>query len=96
MNICCYSKRKNNDLMTTVINFSDPKFVTNPEDQILLLHKLLWLQARNVVFLDVVFWDNQESFVFSNRDHFCCFSEGLSGKGYPEGKTPCSEKVVTP
>ena len=52
MNICCYSKRKNNDLMTTAINFSDPKFVTNPEDQILLLHKLLWLQARDVVFLD--------------------------------------------
>jgi len=39
-------------MTTTTINFSDPKFVTNPEDQILLLHKLFWLQARDVVFLD--------------------------------------------
>jgi hypothetical protein len=45
---------------------------------------------------DVVFWDNQESFVFSNHDHCCDFLEVLGGKGYPEGKTPCSEKVVTP
>jgi len=45
---------------------------------------------------DIVFWDNQESFVFSNHDHFCSFSDGASGKGYPEGKTPCSEKVVAP
>ena len=45
---------------------------------------------------DIVFWDNQESFVFSNDDHFCDFLEALGGKGYPEGKTPCSEKVVTP
>ena len=43
---------------------------------------------------DIVFWDNQESFVFSNHDHFCSFSDGASGKGYPEGKTPCSDKVV--
>ena len=45
---------------------------------------------------DIVFWDNQESFVFSNHDHFCDFLEVLGGKRYPEGKTPCSEKVVTP
>jgi hypothetical protein len=43
---------------------------------------------------DIVFWDNQESFVFSNHDHFCSFSDGASGKGYPEGKIPCSSKVV--
>lgn len=38
--------------MTITINFSDPKFVTNPEEQILLLHKLIWLHAREVIFTD--------------------------------------------
>ena len=43
-------KTENN--MTITINFSDPKFVTNPEEQILLLHKLFWLHAREVIFTD--------------------------------------------
>lgn len=38
--------------MTITINFSDPKFVTNPEEQILLLHKLIWLKAQDVIILD--------------------------------------------
>jgi hypothetical protein len=29
---------------------------------------------------DIVFWDNQESFVFSNHDHFCSFSDDASQK----------------
>jgi len=29
---------------------------------------------------DIIFWDNQESFVFSNHDHFCSYSDGASGK----------------
>jgi len=44
---------------------------------------------------DIGFWDQQESIVFSNHDHFCSFLDGASGKGYPEDKIPCTQKVIT-
>ena len=43
---------------------------------------------------DIVFGRDQESFVIANHDHFCSFLDGRSGNGYPEGKTPCTQKVV--
>ena len=44
---------------------------------------------------DIILWDQQEYIVFSNHDHFCSFSDAVSGKGYPEGKVPCTQKVIT-
>ena len=81
--------------MTTAINFSDPKFVTNPEDQILLLHKLLWLQAQDVVFLD----DQVEQSTY----HFTSFTkkdiqqedlEFLSSSVHSSSKVPHSRPLL--
>lgn len=44
---------------------------------------------------DVVFYDQQESFVFSNHDHFCYWRE-LRGPNPVTDKTPCTQKVITP
>lgn len=52
-------------------------------------------QRENRENRDIGFWDQQESIVFSNHDHFCSFLDGASGKGYPEGKIPCTQKVIT-
>jgi hypothetical protein len=35
--------------MSITVVFNDPAFVTIPEEQILVLHKLLWLHAREVI-----------------------------------------------
>lgn len=43
---------------------------------------------------DIVFWENQESFVFASNDHFCCFSDAITGQGYPTGKVPASQKII--
>ena len=82
--------------VAVVFTAQDHKVVADEFEKFLATKPYGNWRRNNMEDGDVVFWDNQESFVFSNRDHFCCFSEGLSGKGYPEGKTPCSQKVVTP
>lgn len=43
---------------------------------------------------DIVFWSDQESYTFAGDDHFCSYLDGRLGLGYPEGKIPCTFKVV--
>ena len=81
--------------LAVVFTTQDHRVAADQFEKFLATQSGRW-NRENLKDGDIVFWDNQESFVFSNDDHFCDFLEGLGGKGYPEGKTPCSEKVVTP
>lgn len=45
---------------------------------------------------DIHFWDHQESFTFSNNDHFCRWSELRDNPEQTIGKEPCTSKVIVP
>jgi len=53
-----------------------------------------WWSRKDLDDGDIIFWDSHESFVFSNHDHFCSWSDSDLRKSNPGGKTPCSDKVV--
>ena len=73
----------------------DHKVVADEFEKFLATKPFGCWQRTNQEDGDVIFSDQQESFTFSNNDHFCYWHE-LRGQNPVTDKTPCTQKVVTP
>jgi hypothetical protein len=81
--------------MAVVFTAQDHKVVADEFEKFLATKPFGCWQRTNQEDGDVIFFDQQESFTFSNRDHFCYWHE-LRGQNPVTDKTPCTQKVVTP
>ena len=84
--------------LALVLTAQDHRIVADQFQQYLLEHHSKWAgwQRDNRPDGDIVFWQDQESFIFSNRDHFCSFLDLNNNREYASGRVPCSNKVVVP
>lgn len=81
--------------MAVVFTAQDHNVVADEFEKFLATKPFGCWQRTNQEDGDVIFSDDQESFTFSNRDHFCYWHE-LRGQNPITDKTPCTQKVVTP
>lgn len=83
--------------MAIVLTAQDHKVVADQFQQYLLEHHSKWgvWERTNHEDGDITFSCQQESFTFSNKDHFCSWSD-LTNFANCQGKVPCTSKVIVP
>ena len=82
--------------MAVVFTAQDHKIVADEFEKFLATKSYGSWERRTFDNGDIHFWDHQESFTFSNNDHFCYWHELRDNPEETKGKEPCTQKVVTP
>jgi hypothetical protein len=81
--------------LALVLTAQDHLVVADQFEEFLATNPFGCWQRTNRSDGSVLFWNNQESFILSNRDNFCSWSD-LRGPNPVKGKEPCTSKVIVP
>ena len=80
--------------LALVLTAQDHRIVADQFELYLKNNSVVGWGRQTVDDGDIIFFHDQETFIFSNRDHFCCWTDIRNNPEHASGRVPCTNKVI--